>query len=207
MRLRTWTSAPLPSTPQPLEVIRETIAVAAPSTPVTARSRTLFASSHLHCQRGGPERSGEECLACARIVSIRPSDGRRTITIRCLWTEADPVTDVMTLAERAVCVAPETPIADADALAAREEVHHLLVVEDREVVGVTCRCALVGPAGLVGARMIPHVWTVPATTTLGQAAQAIRDLEVGLLVVADQGELLGVVTAAEIGLDPAPHVH
>jgi hypothetical protein len=207
MRLRNWTSVPLPEAPDSFEMIREVTAVAAPSTPAAEKTRSLFAAAHLHCQRGGAVRTGEECLACTRIVSLRPSEGRRTITIRCLWTDRDPVASVMTLAARVLHVARGATIAEADAIARGEDVHHLLVLDGGDVIGSICVCALKGGSGMVGDRMIPHVWTIPASTTLGQAAPAMLDVEAGLLVVADHGVVLGVITAGDLGLGPTPHAH
>lgn len=207
MRLRSWTSVPLRETLDSFEMIREVTAVAAPATPAAEKTRSLFAAAHLHCQRGGAVRTGEECLACTRIVSLRPSGGRRTITVRCLWTDRDPVSGVMTLAARVLHVARGMSLSEADALARGADVHHLIVVDGNDVVGSICVCALTGGLGVVGDRMIPHVWTIPATATLGQAAQAILDLEAGLLVVADHGVVLGVITAGDLGLGATPHAH
>ncbi len=207
MRLHRWTSAPLRSPEGSLELLREIVAVVDPSTPADARSRPRFAASHLHCQRGGDARSGEECLACPRIVSIKPSRGQRTITVRCLWTDDDLVEGVMTLPGRVAHVERDTAIADAAAIARREGVHHLLVTDRGEVVGMTCTCALDDEAGVIGDRMIPNVWTIPVTTTLGQAAAAMSDLQVGLLVVADHGVVVGTVTAEDLQIEVAPHVH
>lgn len=207
MRLRNWTSVPLTESPDSFEMIREVTAVATPSTPAAAKTRSLFAAAHLHCQRGGAVKTGEECLACARIVSLRPSGGRRTITVRCLWTERDPVSGVMTLAARILHVGRGASIAEADLIARGEDVHHLLVVDGNDVIGSICVCALKAGPGLVADRMIPHVWMIPATATLGQAAQAMLDLEVGLLVVADRGVVLGAITAGDLGLGQIPHAH
>jgi CBS domain-containing protein len=207
MRLRNWTSVPLPETSDSFEMIREVTAVAATSTPAAEKTRSLFAAAHLHCQRGGAVKTGEECLACSRIVSLRPSEGRRTITIRCLWTDRDPVSAVMTLTARILHVNRDASIGEADAIARGEDVHHLLVVDHNDVIGSICVCALKAGPGTVADRMIPHVWIIPATATLGQAAQAMIDLEAGLLVVADRGVVLGAITAGDLGLGPTPHAH
>jgi hypothetical protein len=55
--------------------------------------------------------------------------------------------------------------------------------------------------------MIPHVWAVPETTSLGQAAEAMCRLEVSLLVVADRGIVRGTIAAADLGMEVLPHVH
>lgn len=188
-------------------MLREVVAVVDPATPVEARSRPLFAASHVRCQRGGRSHSGEDCLACRRLVSIRPSRGHRTITVRCLWTDQDLVAGVMTHVERVARVDREASLAEAAAVARLEDVHHLLVTERDDVIGTICQCALVGDEGVVGDRMIPNVWTIPSTTTLGQVAEAMYDLDVGLLVVADRGFVLGTVAASDLHLDAAHHVH
>jgi signal-transduction protein with cAMP-binding, CBS, and nucleotidyltransferase domain len=207
MRLTSWTSAPLPPRVEWFEILREVVAVMDPSTPAEARARPLFAASHLHCQRGGRSRTGEECLACRRLVSILPSRAERTVTVRCLWTDQERVADVMTLARRAASVDRDASLAEAAAIARREGVHDLLVTDDDDVIGVICACSLVRGQAAVGERMIPHVWTVPATATLGQAAEAMYRLEVSLLVVADHGVVSGTISAADLRVEVSPHVH
>jgi CBS domain-containing protein len=207
MRLRNWTSAPLLPPEESFEMLREVVAVVDPATPVAARSRPLFASSHLRCQRGGRAHTGEDCLACKRLVSIRPSRGHRTVTVRCLWTDQDLVHGIMTHVERVPRVDRSATLGEAAAIVRLEDVHHLLVTERNDVVGTICACALVGEDGTVGARMIPNVWTIPSTATLGQVAEAMYDLDVGLLVVADRGFVLGTVAASDLHLDDAHHAH
>lgn len=207
MRLRSWTSAPLRAADRSLELLREIVAVVDPATPADARTRPRFASAHLHCQRGGPARVGEDCLGCDRIVSVLPSRGLRTITVRCLWTDTDAVAGMMTLPERIPRVDRASSLAGAAEVARRDGVHHLLVTDQGEVVGTTCECALAGEEAPVGARMIPHVWTIPGSATLGQVVAAMTDLEVGLLVVADHDVVLGTVTAQDLAVDVTPHVH
>jgi CBS domain-containing protein len=200
MRLRSFRVVPLVGPLERLELLRERTAVASRDSPVDARTRTLFAGSSLRCQRGGRNVSGEECLACRRIVSVRPSPDRRVLTVRCLWIEADPVDDVMTLADHAVKVRATDPVAAAGDRLVQDDVHHALVVDGDDVIGWVCRRDLHGD-GRVGDRMHAPVWTVPPATTLGQAITAMGALSVDLLAVTDGAALRGVIAAADLGLD------
>ena len=211
MRLRNPTPAPPLPAPPPFESLREVTAEVTGPVPTSASGRQLMHASELHCQRGGAPHTGVECLACERIVSILPSQTRRTIRVRCLWTEADRVDALMTVPTAFVTVAPSESIGRADLIAARERVHHLLVVERDEVLGIACRCDLGDPgsaagiAGTVGSRMKPTLWTVPRDTTIGQAAELMDRLGVSLLGIADGAELVGLVTQHDLGLAEPGH--
>jgi hypothetical protein len=209
MRLRSWTTAPLLPAPKPFEMMRDVVAVMDPSTPSIARSREVFAAARLHCQRGGRSQRGTECLACERLVSVCPSRGGRTVTVRCLWTDRDLVASLMALPPRVPHVDHRATLARGAAIAREARCHHLLVTDGDDVVGTACECMFLEPDALVGDRMIPHVWTLPTTATLGQAVEAMLDLEVGMLVVADRDQVLGVVTGDDVDLDHSdvPHVH
>jgi CBS domain-containing protein len=211
MHLREATPAPIVKPSRRFEALREVTATVGKTLPVPSPEVEIMRAARLRCQGGGPERTGAECLACHRIVSIRPSPGRSYVTIRCLWTDDDPVASVMTRPAAIVRVQPSTARGLADQIATRAGVHHLLVVDEREVVvGSICRCRLAdagSPAGLwpVARFMNEIVWTIPLGTSLGEAADAMEGLGVGVLVVADGDQLLGMVTLRELGLVEEGH--
>jgi CBS domain-containing protein len=211
MRLRHATQAPTVPSPPHFETLREVTAQVTEPVEAEAGGRQLMLASHLHCQRGGATRTGEECLDCARIVSVLPSQDHRHVTVRCLWTESDRVEQVMTRPAAFVTVGAKETIGRADLIASRERVHHLLVVEHGEVIGLACRCDLADPgsaagiSSLVGAHMKPTLWTIPPRTTLSQAAELMKRLEVALLGVAVGNELVGLVTRRDLGLTERGH--
>lgn len=211
MRLHEWTPAPIISPATPFETLREVTATVAPTMTVPSTDTQLMRAARLRCQQGGRERTGSDCLACARIVSIKPSPGRSLLTVRCLWTDNDLVTAVMTRAPAVVTVKATDGLGQAEQAATRGRVHHLLVLDDDVVVGTSCRCHLAEPgshaARLRVAGFMQHsVWTVSTATSLGEAADAIARLGTGILVVADSAEIHGTVTLANLGLAEAGHV-
>jgi CBS domain-containing protein len=209
MRLRHWTSSSAPSVS--FETLRQMVATVDHPRRRRKTMRQVFLASHLPCHKGGPEHGADACLECGRLVSVVPSPGAEHVTVRCLWTESDVVDDVMTPTRVLATVPPNATLGDADRVAAREKIHHLLVRSDDWIEGVVCRCALAAagsPAGnrlAVADRMIADITTVPTGTTLGQAWRAIEATSVGLIAITRDGELLGVVTRRDLGLDEGTH--
>jgi CBS domain-containing protein len=210
MRLRHWTPTSATAAPS-FETLRQVIAVVdRPST--RARStRQIFLSSRLRCHKGGRVHGGDECLDCGRLVSVTPSAGHDEVHVRCLWTESDLVDDVMTPAPVLVHVPSSTTIGAADAVAAREGIHHLLIGDASWIEGAICRCLLAEPGSRAGNgtpvadRMVHDLTTVPPGTSLGQALRALESTPLGLIAVTRNGDLLGVVTRRDLGLGDAGH--
>ncbi len=210
MRLSHWTPAPVISPPKGFETLREVTARVGERPRVPRTARELMHAASLRCQKGGHERKGTECLECERIVSIRPSPGRSYVMVRCLWTELDVVEAVMTRAFATVTVEASATLGHADEIAGRESVHHLLVVERGDVVGVVCRCDLAKPGSQAGQLPVAgaierELWTVPVSTSLAEAADVMERLDVGVLMVADEANLLGIVTMRDLGLTLRGH--
>lgn len=100
-----------------------------------------------------------------------------------------------------VTVAPDTPCSEADERARALGVRHLFVVEDEKLVGVLCRCDLYpepSPRASVGERMASHVYVAEPSTTLAEAAAAMKSLEVGCLPVVERGRPVGLVTRGDL---------
>lgn len=86
--------------------------------------------------------------------------------------------------------------------AEERDVHHLLVVDAAELVGVVCQCDLTDsmPGTRVGRHMrSPVIWT-SETDTLEQAASTMLQCGVGCLPVLDErdGRLSGVLTRRDL---------
>jgi CBS domain-containing protein len=210
MRLRHWTPTSAPSASS-FETLRQVVAVVERASPRPRSTRQIFLSSRLRCHKGGRVHGGDECLECGRLVSVTPSAGHDKVTVRCLWTESDLVDDVMTPAAILVHVQPGTTLGAADDVAARENIHHILVGDRDWIEGAICRCDLAAPGSLAGNharvsdRMTYDLTTVPPGTTLGQAMHALEATPLGLIAVTRSGELLGVVTRRDLGLEAAGH--
>jgi hypothetical protein len=90
---------------------------------------------------------------------------------------------------------------DAVFAAERNNVHHLMVVDDSELVGVVCRCdlELAGAADSVARWMRAPPLTIGATEPIELAARIMLDCGIGCLVVVDDtGTLRGIVSRRDL---------
>lgn len=126
------------------------------------------------------------------------------------------VQDLMTTAVHSV-----TPATAADAaweLMRQKGVHHLVVKEGSDVVGLLSERDTGGRRGTsvrsgrtAADLMAQHVVTVRPTATVRQAANLLRGRSIGSLVVTDGGRVVGILTVTDLleaigrGIDrPAP---
>jgi hypothetical protein len=152
----------------------------------------------LVCHNGGRERTVDDCRMCSRFVDVCDGAGRERI-VTCAWSHRDPVSARMTDCAALVCVAPETRRRDADELAIREGLHHLLVVSSAALVGVCCRCDLSMEGGRrVSTCMSTEIFAIHPTASLGAAVSALRWLRIGFLPVVADGFLVGVITRGDL---------
>lgn len=183
----------------PFQNIREVIAKGDRTYNIETDGKERLCSSYLHCQKGMADRSASNCLQCPRFVNFVPQ--AQSVRVRCLWTDSDPVEDLMTLESELITVNPTTTIEEADRRARANAVRHLLVVEQGRLTGVLCRCDLVEPPlgnETVADRANHCPWTIGPDTTLGQAALLMRERKVGMLPVIARRELLGVITRGDL---------
>ena len=104
-------------------------------------------------------------------------------------------------------VTPSVTVATARNLMRVDGIHHLLVVDDRRVVGIVSDRDL---GGRVGARrgdggaasiadvMSEHVVTVPADATIRQAANLMRGRGIGCLAIVADKKPIGIVTITDL---------
>jgi CBS domain-containing protein len=104
-------------------------------------------------------------------------------------------------------VSPSVTVATARNLMRLDAIHHLLVVDERRVVGVVSDRDL---GGRVAARrgdggatsiadvMSEHVVTVPADTTIRQAANLMRGHGIGCLAIVADEKPVGIVTITDL---------
>jgi len=103
-------------------------------------------------------------------------------------------------------VRPGTPASNARERMKAKHLHHLLVKEGSELVGVLSardlgRGARRGDAVrriVVADFMTPRVVTVPPTTSVHRAANVMRGHSLGCLIVVDDGRAVGIVTVADL---------
>src|SRR5690242_9629014 len=84
-------------------------------------------------------------------------------------------------------------------------VHHLVVIEGAEIVGVVSdrdlgspKAAPMQPGLTVADNMSPPVVTARPDTTLRETANRLRGRSVGCLPVVDEGKLIGIVTVTDM---------
>lgn len=111
--------------------------------------------------------------------------------------------DVMT--GPVLTVPPITTAEDAWNLMKIRGIHHLVVTDGSEVVGVLSDRDAGGPSGAavrkhrtVADLMSAPVVTVTRTTTVRRAANLMRGRSIGCLVVAEGSRVVGIVTVADL---------
>ena len=100
-----------------------------------------------------------------------------------------------------VTVEADGPAREALATAELHGIHHLVVVDGSELVGVVCRCNLepAGPFDAVARCMRSPAVTVLDARPVEDAARMLTDLGIGCLpVLNDEGALLGIVTRRDL---------
>ena len=100
-----------------------------------------------------------------------------------------------------VTVAPDTPCSTADDRAREHGVRHLFVVEGGKLVGVMCRCDLYPEPEAnedVATRMSSNVYALDRSSTLAEAAAAMRTLGVGCLPIVERDLPVGLVTRGDL---------
>jgi acetoin utilization protein AcuB len=113
------------------------------------------------------------------------------------------VQDVMT--ESVQTVSQGSPADDAWNLMRAKRIHHLVVADGSEVVGVLSdrdaggiRGASVRRNRVVAELMTGQVLTVPPTTTVKKAASLMRGRSIGCLVVTKGRRIAGIITVSDL---------
>jgi CBS domain-containing protein len=153
-----------------------------------------LASARVSCPRKGCV-DGAECVDCVHLQAWRATP---EVRLYCSVDDRESVTSFMRTRPPATTVDTRCPAADE--FAAARGVHHLLVFDRRlELAGVVCRCDFArGGDRAVGAAMSPEVFAVEASTSLGVAAAAMRELHIGCLPVVRGPLVLGILTRRDL---------
>lgn len=104
------------------------------------------------------------------------------------------------MSKRVISVTPATAIADARERLRASEIDHLVVVEEKRVVGVVAGKDILrlkddGPISEV---MNREVVTIEPEATLRRAAGIMQGRDVGCLPVVEDGRLVGIVTTSDL---------
>lgn len=101
-------------------------------------------------------------------------------------------------------VAPNTDAAQAWSLMQQHDIHHLVVVDGREVAGVISARDLGGSRGTATRRnqrvsdlMVGGVVTAKPSETLRQAANKLRGNAIGCLPIVEGGKVVGIITITD----------
>lgn len=183
----------------PFQYIREVVATANTNFDVRSSVREKLCASQLSCQKGMSPRSTVQCLSCPRLVNFIPKDD--SVQVRCLWTDTDHVSELMTLASELVTIPTSMTILEAEHVAKAHDIRHLLVVEDGRLIGLVHRSDLAEEEfGLntISDRVNLCPWTIGPETTLVQAAQLMVERNLGLIPVIANREVLGVVSRGDL---------
>jgi hemerythrin-like domain-containing protein len=99
-----------------------------------------------------------------------------------------------------ITIAGDASVEQALRLARTNQVHHLPVVDGSDLVGLMCTCDVhdAPPDSLVARWMSRPAVTLDASETLQTAAQTMKDLEVGSVVVTLEGQPRGIVTRGDL---------
>jgi CBS domain-containing protein len=108
------------------------------------------------------------------------------------------ISDLMT--SDVVTVAPTASIEQAAATMRRHNIHHLVVMQGANLLGVVSARDIKRrrSAGTVADVMSRHVLKVAPSATVGRVAQLMRGRAIGCLVVLERGRLAGIITAADL---------
>jgi hypothetical protein len=185
---------------RPFESVRQCEATVRGRPCASAGAAELLARSEVPCLETGGIASGIRCLDCARLVNFVPARDRRKVTVRCVWTDGDPVTAIMIPAARLATVPSGARAGEAARLAADYGQDLLLVVDGCALVGVVRRAIVewAAPSMRVDQLRRPQSWIVPAHATLGEAAALFAGSGADCVLVVDDAELLGMITREQL---------
>jgi acetoin utilization protein AcuB len=113
------------------------------------------------------------------------------------------VAEIMT--RGVLTVRPTAPAGEAYELMQRKRIHHLVVTDGSNVLGVLSERDAGGRAGAsvrakstVADLMTPHVVTIAPAETIRRAAGLMRGRTIGCIPVVDDGRLVGIVTVSDL---------
>jgi acetoin utilization protein AcuB len=136
-----------------------------------------------------------------RLNRVPATNAIRRVAPRHATPPASPVDRVLAVMSRPlVTVSPDTEVGDAEWIATDERVHHLLVTERDQLIGIVCVHDLhaADPTALVRDCMSAPVIGIGCTASVHTAADVMRRYQVSCLPVVAQQDVLGVVTHRDL---------
>lgn len=108
------------------------------------------------------------------------------------------IQDVMS--KKVVSIAPETKVSTARETLLNAEIDHLVVIEEKRVVGLVAGKDLArgDDDQPIAEVMTRDVATIAPEATLRRAAGMLRGRAIGSLPVVDEGRLVGIVTTSDL---------
>jgi hypothetical protein len=170
-------------------------------------ARALLAATEVPCLETGGITSGARCLSCTRLVSFFPGPDRRSITVRCLWTDDDRVTTVMVPAARLAALPRDASAADASRVAADYQQDQVLVLDRGVLLGVVRRSILewADPERRVDQLCRRQSWILGADASLGDAVGVFAVDGAEYILVVDGGALVGMISREQLRVLATPH--
>ncbi len=169
-----------------------------PSGPGT--SRALLRATQVPCRARGDICSAERCVSCHRFVNFTPSRDRRQVKVRCYWSGADLVGDLMTPARGVFAVPADATAGEARRLLSDYDREYLLVVESGVLVGVVRRTLLewADSEQRVSTVTERRVWVTCSTASLDDLVEMVADNGADCVLVVDDTQLVGMVTRSDL---------
>jgi hypothetical protein len=182
--------------PLAFEGISDTAGVVPPG---FAEGDERLACARVRCHKHGPERGGRDCLVCDGFRGWSDT-GLSAIAIRCVWSGHDAVAQRMTPVEDMLTAVTDMSCGAVDERARAADVHHVVVVRDGVLVGITCLCRLdrANRGEPIADVLAPDVFALDIGATLGEAAAAMATLGIGCLPVLDRGVVAGIITRGDL---------
>jgi CBS domain-containing protein len=190
-------AAPQGGRAESFEAVRERVAQVGP--------RAYFGHNALrHAQvecRAHEFIDGTTCGRCSHLLSAIPATDGRSVTVRCVFFESDPVTVLMTRSVDLVSADATEPVAIGAARMLDRGVEQLVVTSEGEAVGLLFARELDRPPPAGRERVGDHVAplpVVPRSMTLAGLAAALQQEDLDCVTVIDGEELIGIVTRGDL---------
>lgn len=174
--------------------------VAARSQGKRRTSRELLQATYIACRASNTIARADRCVGCKRFVNFVPSPDRTEVTIRCAWSGDELVTELMVPIARLLAVPASSRAVEARHLASDYEQDLLLVVDGGVLVGVVRRRILEWSAADREVRSLieRRTWIASPRATLADIARMLIDEPLDAVMVAEEGDLLGVITRSDL---------
>jgi CBS domain-containing protein len=144
---------------------------------------------------------GTTCSRCNHLLSAAPAPDGRSVHVRCVFFESDPVTTLMTRAVDLVSADETESVAVAAARMLDRDVEQVVVTSGGAAIGMLlARDVETAPRSgeeHIADRVVP-LPVIPRSMTLALVAAAFRDNDLDCAAVLDGDELVGIITRGDL---------